>query len=397
MAWTPAATCPSAPTSCASPSRERAVAASTAGAARRPPSARSPRSSACSASRPRSRAARTSPASRWSCGSLADAAVVHAARSCASGRSPTASERNDEMVGLAEGRAGADRLDRQALGAGRRSPSSRATGRAGSTPRGSTADDGRVGFAPFVLRAVTPSERASLVVLPTNTWQAYNLYDRDGDGWGDTWYAGGRPAVVLDRPYRDRGVPPRFRRYDRRRSCACSTQTGVTPDFLADDDLDAVATGDELRALYDLVVFPGHTRVRHDARVRRRRAVPRPRRPADLPLGEQLLLAGRAGRATSIRRIAQWRDARAARGAAARGPVPRERRRARARRRSSSPTAEAAPWLFEGTGLENGDLLGEDGRRLRDRDRHDDPDLAARHDRARAHHPDLFGPGSTRR
>jgi len=78
-----------------------------------------------------------------------------------------------------------------------------------------TADDGRVGFAPFVLRAAESEPRRQLVVMPTNTWQAYNFYDRDGDGWGDTWYAGGSPAVDLTRPYRDRGVPPRVTPYDR--------------------------------------------------------------------------------------------------------------------------------------------------------------------------------------
>ena len=29
--------------------------------------------------------------------------------------------------------------------------------------------------------------------------------------------------------------------------------------MVADDDLEAFASGDELRALYDLVVFPGHS------------------------------------------------------------------------------------------------------------------------------------------
>ena len=67
-----------------------------------------------------------------------------------------------------------------------------------------TADDGRVGFAPFILRPAVPGTHRQLIVLPTNTWQAYNLYDADGDGWGDTWYAGGSPPVQLDRPYRDR-------------------------------------------------------------------------------------------------------------------------------------------------------------------------------------------------
>ena len=103
---------------------------------------------------------------------------------------------------------------------GKRSAPATITVQTGAWPTGLytaqlTTDDGRVGFAPFVLRAATPGQQRQLVVLPTNTWQAYNMYDRDGDGWGDTWYAGGNPPVELDRPYRDRGVPPRFKAYDR--------------------------------------------------------------------------------------------------------------------------------------------------------------------------------------
>ena len=76
------------------------------------------------------------------------------------------------------------------------------------------ADDDR---RPGRLRAADPPadharHARQAVVLPTNTWQAYNFDDSDGDGWGDTWYAGGNPPVRLDRPYRQRGVPPRFRR-----------------------------------------------------------------------------------------------------------------------------------------------------------------------------------------
>ena len=106
--------------------------------------------------------------------------------------------------------------------------------------------DGRVGFAPFILRSPTPGPSRVAVVLPTNTWQAYNLYDADGDGWGDTWYAGGNPPVVLDRPYRSRGVPPRFRRYDYP-FLRWLEQTRRDPDFFSDDDLDAIPSGDELR------------------------------------------------------------------------------------------------------------------------------------------------------
>ena len=60
---------------------------------------------------------------------------------------------------------------------------------AASTSHGSTAADGRVGFAPFVVRPRSLGEHRVAVVLPTLTWQAYNLRDDDGDGKGDSWYA----------------------------------------------------------------------------------------------------------------------------------------------------------------------------------------------------------------
>ncbi len=167
------------------------------------------------------------------------------------------SVRNDELLGAPKG-------DPVPIDwTGKRSKAVTITVQTGAWPSGFyaarlTTDDGRVGFAPFVLRAATPGTRRQLVVLPTNTWQAYNMYDRDGDGWGDTWYAGGDPAVELDRPYRDRGVPPRFKAYDRA-FLRWLARTGKSPDFAADDDLEAFASGDELRALYDLVVFPGHS------------------------------------------------------------------------------------------------------------------------------------------
>jgi hypothetical protein len=129
------------------------------------------------------------------------------------GHGPDPSLRNDEMVGLEMGDP--VRVD----WTGKRSTRQTISVQSGDWPSGLYAarlesDDGRVGFAAFILRAKMPSPRRVAVVLPTNTWQAYNLYDADGDGWGDTWYTCGKPPVLLDRPYRDRGVPPRFRRYD---------------------------------------------------------------------------------------------------------------------------------------------------------------------------------------
>ena len=117
---------------------------------------------------------------------------------------------------------------------------------------------GSVGFAPFVLRPRTLGENRVLVVMPTHTWQAYNFRDVDDDGTGDTWYADPKvKTVVLTRPYLNRGVPPHFRGYDRA-FLRWLQRTGKKADFVADDDLEAIASGDELARRYDLVVFPGH-------------------------------------------------------------------------------------------------------------------------------------------
>ena len=47
----------------------------------------------------------------------------------------------------------------------------------------------KVGFAPFIVRPRRLGAQPVAVVLPTNTWQAYNFRDADGDGHPDTWYA----------------------------------------------------------------------------------------------------------------------------------------------------------------------------------------------------------------
>ena len=251
--------------------------------------------------------------------------------------------------------------------------------------------DGRVGFAPFVLRAPAPGPSRVAVVLPTNTWQAYNLYDADGDGWGDTWYAGGNPPVVLDRPYRARGVPPRFRRYDYP-FLRWLAKTDREPDFFADDDLDAVPTGDDLRRDYDLVVFPGHTEYvtehAYDVIERFR------------DLGGRLVLLSannffwkveRSGAA--IRRTAQWRvlgrpesqllgiQYRANDDGTRQGPF-------------TVVDVDAAPWLFAGTGLQNGSTIGEAVGGFGIEIDATTP-LSPPGTRVLARIPDLFGPGVT--
>ena len=217
-------------------------------------------------------------------------------------------------------------------------------------------EDGRIGFAPFILRPKSLGANRQLCVLPTNTWQAYNFYDGDGDGWGDTWYAGGSPPVDLDRPYRDRGVPPRYKRYDLG-YLKWLQRTGKTPDILSDDDLEGFASGDELRSLYDLVVFPGHseymTAHAYDVVERYR------------DLGGRLIFLSANNffwkvekQGATMRRVKLWRN----------DGRPEARLCGVQYRANDDGTqqgpffviaADATPWLFEGTGLANGSTFGE--------------------------------------
>jgi hypothetical protein len=219
-----------------------------------------------------------------------------------------------------------------------------------------TTDDGRMGFAPIVIRPTTLGVVREAVIIPTNTWQAYNFYDEDGDGWGDTWYAGGSPPVDLRRPYRERGVPPRWRRYD------VAFQrwliwTSRTPDQLSDDDLEAFPNGDELRRLYDLVVFPGHseymTQQAYDVIERYR------------DLGGRLIFLSAnnffwkvSKQDHVIRRVKKFRDL-GRPEARVLGVQYRANDNGQKQGVYYVIDAAAAPWLFAGTGLKNGMTLGD--------------------------------------
>jgi hypothetical protein len=114
------------------------------------------------------------------------------------------------------------------------------------------------GFAPFVVRSRRLGESRVAVVLPTNTWQAYNFRDVDHNGTGDTWYADPRiRSVDLTRPFLNRGVPPHFRGYQQGFLWWLGLRPEAT-DVLADDDFERVRNGAQLARLYDLVIFSGH-------------------------------------------------------------------------------------------------------------------------------------------
>jgi N,N-dimethylformamidase beta subunit-like protein len=120
------------------------------------------------------------------------------------------------------------------------------------------APDGRAGYAPFIVRPTDLGEHRAAIVLPTNTWQAYNHEDEDADGWGDTWYAGWVSRTVrLGRHFVGWGIPPRFRAYDLN-FLRWLVQTHREVDYLSDTDLEHVKDAETLAAAYDLIVFPGH-------------------------------------------------------------------------------------------------------------------------------------------
>jgi hypothetical protein len=252
-----------------------------------------------------------------------------------------------------------------------------------------TTDDGRVGFAPLVLRPPALGTVREAVVIPTNTWQAYNFYDADGDGWGDTWYAGGMPPVRLDRPYRERGTPPRWRRYDVG-YLKFLQSTSRTPDMLTDDDLEAMPNGDTLRRLYDLIVFPGHSEYMTT------RAYNVTQRFRDL--GGRLIFLSANNffwkvnkRGNVMTRGRLWRNQRRPES----GLIGVQYRANDDGRRQApfviADTA-AAPWLFERTGLQNGSLLGDNvggyGIEIDTTTPSSPPGT-----RVLASIPDLFGPG----
>jgi N,N-dimethylformamidase beta subunit-like protein len=219
--------------------------------------------------------------------------------------------------------------------------------------------DGRVGYAPLVLRPRTLGEHRVAVVLSTNTWQAYNFLDQNGDGWGDSWYVGGAsPTVDLRRPFLDFGVPFRFRDWDLS-FISWLNRTGKQVDVLTDDDLERVASGDALRRAYDLVVFPGHEEYvsghAYDVVTRYR----------DLG-GDLMFLSAnnffwkvtRAGQ--TIRRVAMWRTLGKPEAA-----LVGVQWSASNYGTSLAPYvvqgAASSPWVFAGTGLRNGTSFGRYG------------------------------------
>jgi hypothetical protein len=272
----------------------------------------------------------------------------------------------------------------------RNAPGSVRVVRAGDWPSGLyflriTASDGRVGYAPFILRPRRLGGHRVAVVLSTNTWQAYNFDDANGDGWGDSWYVSASFRTIdVRRPFLDFGVPFRFRDWDLT-VVSWLSRTGKHVDFLSDDDLARVSSGDELARAYDLVVFPGHeeyvTTHMYDV-VRRYR-----------DLGGNLLFLSANNffwkvvrHGPFLTRVAQWR--RLGRPEARLVGVQFDAGDYGGRQGPFEVVGAATtPWAFAGTGLRDGDRFGAYGYEIDKRAASSPPGT-----RVLARIPDLMGP-----
>ena len=250
-----------------------------------------------------------------------------------------------------------------------------------------TTADGRRGYAPFVVRPSSPGAHRVAVVLPTHTWQAYNHFDRDRDGWGDTWYAGTTERIQLDRPYLNRGVPPRFRVYDLP-FLRWLHSTGKQADFYAEDDLERFSSGSELRKAYDLIVFSGHSEyvTEHAFSITE----------SYRDLGGNLMFLSANSffwkvrkRGSRLDRVSLWRD----RGRPEAGLIGTQylaNDDGAIQDGFEVVGADLAPWAFEGTDLVNGSVFGQYGIEI--------DQTTAKSPRGTivlARIRDLFGPGRT--
>ena len=117
---------------------------------------------------------------------------------------------------------------------------------------------GRVGYAPFVLAPTRLGEHRIAVVMPTQTWQAYNFRDDNGDGKPDTWYADPDHLTTarLYRPFENRGVPRHYKFYDEP-FLRWLVHERIHFDVISDAELKATS-GETLARAYHVVIFPGH-------------------------------------------------------------------------------------------------------------------------------------------
>ena len=201
--------------------------------------------------------------------------------------------------------------------------------------------------APVVVRPRRLGQASVAVIVPSFTWQAYNL--RDGDSW---YVCTCVHTVDLSRPYLASGVPYNFGQYDRG-FLTWLARNHEHVAVLGDEDLDRISSGAELHRLYRLIVFEGHgeyvTRHMFDITQQYR---DRGGRLAFLSANNffrDVVVSG-----DSMTLIGRWRDLGRPEAALIGSQYIDWYRNLYPNRQYVVFREKKVPWLFAGTGLKNG-------------------------------------------
>jgi hypothetical protein len=250
-----------------------------------------------------------------------------------------------------------------------------------------TAPGGRIGYAPFVLRPKHLGEHRVAVVMPTQTWQAYNWRDDNGDGSPDSWYACAcQHTARLGRPFLNRGTPPHYKYYEIP-FLRWIAQSGHDADIISDAELRS-SSGRQLARAYSLLIFSGHheyvTTHEYDAVTDFRNR------------GGNLMFLSANNffwkiviRNHVMTRVVKWRDIGRPESALI-GVEYFHNDGGQHRGNWIVRSAQSLPWLFEGTGVGNGSKLsngGVEGDRM--------TSASPRSTKLVADIPNLYGPGMT--
>jgi hypothetical protein len=221
---------------------------------------------------------------------------------------------------------------------------------------------GHTDYAPFVLRPKRLGTEPVLVVEPTNTWHAYDVTD------GDSWYLTSSVHVIdLTHPFAGTdvrgarvpaGLPEQFWRFDLG-FLRWYWRSGYRADFVSDDDLEHIDDARQLRH-YRLIVFAGHeeyvTSHTYDAITDYRNAG-----------GNLVFLAANnffyrvVVHGDRMVGRTRWRDLERPEAALVGSQYVGWNESKYPNRPYRVVDTATAPWLFAGTNLHNGSLLGRYG------------------------------------
>jgi hypothetical protein len=248
---------------------------------------------------------------------------------------------------------------------------------------------GHTDYAPFVLRPKLLGSTPVLVVEPTNTWHAYDDYE------GDSWYLDSSVHTIdLTNPFASSrvngtpvpaGLPEQFQRFDVG-FLRWYWRSGYRADFISDDDLERVSGARQLSA-YRLIVFAGHeeyvTSHTFDLITAYRNAGGN---LAFLSANNFFYKVKVSGNMMTGR--ARWRDLGRPEAALVGAQYAGWNEGNYPNRPYRITNTAAAPWLFKGTGLRNGTVVGNYGIEV------DEPNAASPpHTHVLAEIPGELGPG----